>query len=88
LRPPSTLTRSLTEELAGLEHSVHVLFARQVQESSAEIDPGFGGLDVCAVTDLFLVAVSEPDTTVVQERQRIGAIALATETLAEPVRAT
>jgi NTE family protein len=63
--------------------SIEDLFARQVQEISAEIDPGVG---VDAVTDLFLAALSEPDTTVAQKRQRIGAVALAAETVAEPVR--
>jgi NTE family protein len=62
------------------------LFARQVQESSAEIDPGIEGASVAAVTDLFLAAMSEPNSTVSQKRQRIGAVALATETVAEPVR--
>jgi NTE family protein len=59
------------------------LFARQVGGESAEIDPGVG---VDAVTDLFLAALSQPDATVRQKRQRIGAVALATETVAEPVR--
>jgi NTE family protein len=59
------------------------LFARQVQEASTEIDPGVG---VDAVTDLFLAAMAQPDSTVSQQRQRIGAVALATETVAEPVR--
>jgi NTE family protein len=59
------------------------LFARQIEETSAEIDPGAG---VDAITDLFLAAMSEPDTTVPRKRQRIGAVALATETVAEPVR--
>jgi len=59
------------------------LFARQVEEISAEIDPGVG---IQAITDLFLAALSQPDATVQQKRQRIGAVALATETVAEPVR--
>jgi NTE family protein len=59
------------------------LFARQVAETSAEIDPGVG---IDAVTDLLLAALSDPDATVAQQRQRIGAVALATETVAEPVR--
>jgi NTE family protein len=63
--------------------SLEDLFARQVQQASAEIDPGVG---VDAVTDLFLAALSQPDATVAQKRQRIGAVALATETVAEPVR--
>jgi NTE family protein len=63
--------------------SIEDLFARQVQEISAEIDPGVG---VDAITDLFLAALSQPDTTMAQKRQRIGAVALAAETVAEPVR--
>ena len=67
----------------GSGSSLQDLFARQVQEISAEIDPGVG---VDAVTDLFLAAVSQPDATVAQKRQRIGAVALTTETVAEPLR--
>jgi len=67
----------------GSGSSLEDLFARQVQEMSAEMDPGVG---VEAVTDLFLAALSQPDTTVAQKRQRIGAVALETETVAEPVR--
>ena len=63
--------------------SLQDLFARQVAETSAEIDPGVG---IDAVTDLFLAALSDPDATVAQKRQRIGAVALTTETVAEPVR--
>ncbi len=63
--------------------SLEDLFARQVQEISAELDPGVG---VDAVTDLFLAALSQPDSTVAEKRQRIGAVALAAETVAEPVR--
>jgi NTE family protein len=63
--------------------SIDDLFARQVQETSAEIDPGVG---IDAVTDLFLAAMSQPDTTARQKRQRIGKVALATQTVAEAVR--
>jgi NTE family protein len=63
--------------------SLEELFARQVQEVSSELHPGVG---VDAVTELFLAAVAQPDSTVPQKRQRIGAVALATETVAEPVR--
>jgi len=63
--------------------SIEDLFARQVQEISAEIDPGVG---VDAIIDLFLAVLSQSDTTVTQKRQRIGAVALAAETVAEPVR--
>ena len=59
------------------------LFARQVNETSAELDPGVG---IEAILELFLAALSDPDTTVVQKRQRIGAVALAADTVAEPLR--
>ena len=63
--------------------SIDDLFARQVGDTSAEIDPGVG---IDSLTELFLAAMSEPDTTVPQKRRRIGKVALATETVAEPVR--
>jgi NTE family protein len=63
--------------------SLEALFKRQIQEASAEIDPG-NGIDT--VVELFLQAVADPHSTVTQKRQRIGAVALATETLPEPVR--
>jgi NTE family protein len=59
------------------------LFARQVAETSAEIDPGVG---IDAVTELFLAALADPEATLTQQRQRIGAVALASGTVAEPVR--
>lgn len=67
----------------GSGRTLDELYARQVDEHSAEIDPG---VDIEAITELFLAAMSEPDTTVQQKRQRIGSVALATETVAEPVR--
>lgn len=63
--------------------SLDELFARQVQENSAEIDPG---VEIDDIADLFLSAMDDPGTTVAQKRQRIGTVALATETVAEPVR--
>jgi NTE family protein len=59
------------------------LFARQVAEESAEIDPG---VDIDTVTGLFLAALSDPDATVSQKRQRIGAVALNTDTVAVSLR--
>jgi len=59
------------------------LFARQVSETSAELDPG---VEIESIMELFLAALSDPDTTLVQKRQRIGAVALAADTLAEPLR--
>ena len=65
--------------------SIDDLFARQIRQTSAEIDPGVGSSGIQAVTDLFLAAMSEPGT-VQQKRQRIGKVALATQTVPEPVR--
>jgi NTE family protein len=59
------------------------LFARQVSETSAELDPGVG---IDGITELFLAAMADPDATVAQKRQRIGAVALASDTVAEPLR--
>ncbi|MFV0495412.1 patatin-like phospholipase family protein [Mycobacterium sp.] len=65
------------------------LFARQVAETSAEIDPG---VDVDAITKLFLAALRDPrpaGSDRVRERlKRIGSVALATETVPEAVRRT
>lgn len=58
------------------------LYARQVAPSSTELDPGVG---VETITELFVTAITQPGTTR-QKLQRIGAIAAATETVAEPVR--
>ncbi len=58
------------------------LYARQVAPSSTELYPGVG---VETITELFVTAITQPGTTR-QKLQRIGAIAAATETVAEPVR--
>jgi NTE family protein len=59
------------------------LFARQVDQVSPEIDPGVG---IDELSELFLAAASDPVATLTLRRQRIGAVALAAETVAEPVR--
>jgi NTE family protein len=63
----------------GLEE----LFARQVATESHEID---SGVDVDDITELFVTAMMVPGTTTEQKLQRIGEIALAADTVAEPVR--
>ena len=68
--------------------TLEALFDRQVAEASAEID---SGVDVEAITELFLSATgaSHHDRHTGQDRQqlqRIGAVALATQTVPEPVR--
>ncbi|MBS9535664.1 patatin-like phospholipase family protein [Mycobacterium sp. M1] len=59
------------------------LFARQTAEASPEIDPGVG---VEGVAELFLAAMTRPNTTVEEKLQRIGAVALSTKTVPTPVR--
>ncbi|WP_406814395.1 patatin-like phospholipase family protein [Mycobacterium sp. M23085] len=71
----------------GSGHSLDELFDRQVAESSAEID---SGVDVETITELFLAALAEPYEETLdktrQQMQRIGAVALATDTVPAPVR--
>jgi NTE family protein len=78
-----TSAGSVVAAQIGSDQTVHELYARQVQEASAEIDPG---VSIDEITDLFRAALTEPFATLLQRRQRIGALALATETVAERVR--
>lgn len=59
------------------------LFDRQTGAASAEIDPG---VSVEAISELFITAMALPDTTTEQKLQRIGEIALRTQTVTEQVR--
>jgi NTE family protein len=59
------------------------LFARQVQGASAELDPGVSIEDI---TELFRAALCDPFAPLQRKLQRIGALALASETVAESVR--
>jgi NTE family protein len=59
------------------------LFARQVADESHEIDPGVAVEDITA---LFVTAMMTPGATTEEKLQRIGSIALATDTVAERVR--
>jgi NTE family protein len=71
----------------GTGSTLEVLFDRQVAESSAELD---SGVDVDDIAGLFLTALSEPYDAATdktrQQMRRIGAVALATQTVPEPVR--
>lgn len=71
----------------GSGSTLEELYDRQVAESSAEID---SGVDVETIAEMFLTALGEPYETAQdktrQQMQRIGAVALATETVPEPVR--
>lgn len=63
------------------------LFDRQLAEASAEIDPG---VDIEAIAEIFLAALREPRAAGYDKTtgrlQRIGSVALATETVSEAVR--
>jgi NTE family protein len=67
----------------GSGRSIEDLYTRQVGEASAELDPGVSIEDVA---ELFEAALTEPFAPMSQKLQRIGALALASETVAEPVR--
>jgi NTE family protein len=66
---------------------LETLFDRQVAEASAEID---SGVDIDDITEVFLTALGQPDDDapdkIRQQMRRIGAVALATETVPEAVR--
>ncbi|MCX2933004.1 patatin-like phospholipase family protein [Mycobacterium sp. CVI_P3] len=62
--------------------SLEELFERQAGDTSAEID---SGVDIDSIAELFLTAVSQPGE-LREKLQRIGAVALTTPTVAEPVR--
>jgi NTE family protein len=62
------------------------LFARQVAETSAEIDPD---VDIETITELFLTALGDPNLlrgNTTEALRKIGAIALTTGTVPESVR--
>jgi NTE family protein len=59
------------------------LFDRQISASSAELNPNVG---IDEITDLFVVAMSTPNTTTAEKLQKIGAVALSTPTVTEGVR--
>ena len=59
------------------------LYERQLAETSHELD---SGVDIDTLTELFLDAVSQRGATARQKRQNIGAVAVNTATVSEPVR--
>jgi NTE family protein len=59
------------------------LFAHQVSDASYELD---SGVDVDDIVELFVGAMADPAATKEQKLQRIGATALAVDTVAESVR--
>ncbi|MCT7657284.1 patatin-like phospholipase family protein [Mycobacterium deserti] len=65
---------------SGLD--LEALFDRQIEPSTAEIKPSAG---IEEITELFLSALTRPGTKA-EKLQRIGAVALSTDTVAESVR--
>jgi NTE family protein len=59
------------------------LFDRQTTASSTELNPTVG---VEEITELFVTAMMQPDTTTADKLQKVGAVALATATVTEAVR--
>lgn len=59
------------------------LFDRQTESLTAELNPSVG---VEQITELFLTAMMQPNITKAEKLQKIGAVALSTETVPEPVR--
>ncbi len=78
-----TSAGSVVAAQIGSGQTLDDLYARQVQQTSAEIDPG---VSIDDITDLFQAALTKPFATLTQRRQQIGALALASDTVAEPVR--
>jgi NTE family protein len=60
-----------------------VLFDRQTAASSTELNPDVG---VDEITELFVTAMLTPNTTKAEKLQKIGAVALSTQTVDEAVR--
>ena len=62
---------------------IDVVFDRQTAASSTELNPDVG---VDEITDLFVTAMLTPNTTTAEKLQKIGAVALSTQTVTEAVR--
>jgi NTE family protein len=67
----------------GSGHGLDVLFDRQTTPSSTELNPDVG---VDEITELFVTAMLTPNTTTAEKLQKIGAVALSTQTVSEAVR--
>lgn len=60
-----------------------VLFDRQTAPSSTELNPDVG---IDEITELFAAAMLTPNTTTAEKLQKIGVVALSTQTVTEAVR--
>ena len=62
---------------------LNALFDRQTTSSSTELNPAIG---VEEMIELFVTAMTQPNTTTAEKLRKVGAVALSTKTVAEPVR--
>ena len=60
-----------------------VLFDRQIAPSPTELNPDVG---IDEITELFVAAMLTPNTSTAEKLQKIGAVALSTQTVTEAVR--
>ncbi|MDT5016634.1 MAG: hypothetical protein QOD39_2794 [Mycobacterium sp.] len=67
----------------GAALGLDALFDRQTAPSSTELSPSVG---IDEITELFVAAMMQPNATTAQKLQRIGAVALSTQTVSEEVR--
>jgi NTE family protein len=74
----STVAAQLASGLA-----LDVLFDRQTAASSTELNPDVG---IDEITALFVTAMLTPNTTTAEKLQKIGSVALSTQTVTEAVR--
>ncbi len=63
--------------------SLDDLFERQIAPSPTEFNPKVG---VAEITDLFLAVMTQANTTTTEKLQKIGAVALSTDTVSEEMR--
>ena len=63
--------------------ALEALFDRQIAPSSTELNPNVG---IDQITDLFLGVMGQANATTAEKLQKIGAVALATDTVSEAVR--
>lgn len=73
----STVAAQLISEL-----SLDALFERQIEPSTTELNPN---VEIETITELFFSAMTQPGSKA-EKLQRIGSVALSTETVAETVR--
>jgi NTE family protein len=78
----SASARSTVAAQLGSGLGLDELFDRQTAASSAELTPGIA---IEEITELFVTAMTQPNLATAEKLQKIGAVALSTATVTEPV---